>query len=67
VLGGAAWGISDLFGSSSAVGSIVISILAAMGAFVLWRLAQRSKVTAEDLDRTEAPAQTTAAPAAAPA
>jgi PiT family inorganic phosphate transporter len=64
VLGGVAWGISDLFGSSSALGSIVISLLAAIGAFVLWRLAQRSKVTPEDLDRTETPVQTQVAAAA---
>ena len=68
VLGGIAWSISDVFGSNSAVGSIVISVIAAIGAFVLWRLAQRSKVTAEDLDRTESPTPTTMPPppAAAP-
>jgi hypothetical protein len=45
----------------------VISVLAAIGAFVLWRLAQRSKVTPEDLDRTETPVQTQVAPAPAAA
>jgi PiT family inorganic phosphate transporter len=68
ILGGVAWGISDLFGSASDVGSIVIAALAALGAFTLWRLAQRSKVTPADLDRTEAPAETPQpAPAPAPA
>ena len=67
LLGAIAWGISDVFGASSAVGSIVISILAAVGAFILWRLAQRSKVTPEDLDRTDDPVTTSAAPAGAPA
>jgi PiT family inorganic phosphate transporter len=57
LLGGLAWSISNLFGATSNIGAVVIALLAAAGAFVLWRLAQRSKVTAEDLDRTE-PADT---------
>ena len=51
VLGGVAWEISDLFGSST-VGSIVIAVLTAALAFVIFRLAQRNKVTADQLDRT---------------
>ncbi|HEY1520330.1 MAG TPA: anion permease [Solirubrobacteraceae bacterium] len=52
VLGGLAWGIADLFGAHSNVGAIVIVALAAAGAFGLWTLAQRNKITPEDLDRT---------------
>jgi len=52
VLGGAAWGIADLFSAHSNVGALVITLLAAFGAFGLWTLAQRNKVTAADLDRT---------------
>jgi PiT family inorganic phosphate transporter len=52
VLGGLAWEISDGFGASSNAGSIVIAILAALGAFGLFTLAQRNKITAGDLDRT---------------
>ena len=66
VLGGVEWSIADIFGANSNVGAIVISLLAAAGAFVLWRLSQRSKVTADDLDRTDTPV-TTSQPAPAPA
>ena len=52
VLGGVAWEIADLFGSHSNVGAIVIVALAAAGAFGLWTLAQRNKITPKDLDRT---------------
>ena len=52
MLGGLAWGIADLFGAHSNVGAIVIVALAAAGAFGLWTLAQRNKITADDLDRT---------------
>ncbi|MGZ4219806.1 MAG: inorganic phosphate transporter [Solirubrobacteraceae bacterium] len=52
LLAGVAWEISDLFGASSNAGSLVIAILAALGAWGLWTLAQRNKVTADDLDRT---------------
>jgi inorganic phosphate transporter, PiT family len=51
VLGGVAWEISDLFGSSTD-GSIVIAVLAAAAAFVIFRLAQRNKITPDQLDRT---------------
>ena len=51
VLGAAAWEISDLF-SSSAAGSVVIALIAAAGAAVLYKLAQRNKITPEQLDRT---------------
>ena len=51
LLAAAAWEISDLF-SSSAAGSVVIALIAAAGAFVLFKLAQRSKITPDELDRT---------------
>ena len=50
VLGGAAWAISNIF--SPNLGAAVIVALAAAGAFGLWTLAQRNKVTPADLDRT---------------
>ena len=52
VLAGLAWGIADLFGAHSNVGAIVIVALAAAGAFGLWTLAQRNKITPDELDRT---------------
>ncbi len=52
VLGGVAWGIADIFGAHSNAGAIVIVALAAAGAFGLWTLAQRNKITPQDLDRT---------------
>jgi inorganic phosphate transporter, PiT family len=51
LLGAAAWEISDLFTNSGA-GSVVIALIAAAGAAVLFRLAQRSKITPDELDRT---------------
>jgi PiT family inorganic phosphate transporter len=51
LLGAAAWEISALF-SNSAAGSVVIAVIAAAGALALVRLAQRSKVTPDELDRT---------------
>jgi PiT family inorganic phosphate transporter len=51
VLGGVAWEINDLFSPNT--GAIVISALTAGVAFTLWTLAQRNKITAEDLDRTQ--------------
>jgi len=45
VLGGLAWEISDLFGSST-IGSVVIAVLTAA-------LAQRNKITPDQLDRTK--------------
>ena len=50
LLGGTAWAISNIF--SPDVGAAVIVALAAVAAFVLWSLAQRNKITAADLDRT---------------
>ncbi len=53
ILGGVAWEITDLFGLRSNLGAIVIAALAVAGAFGLWSLAQRNKITAADLDRTQ--------------
>jgi inorganic phosphate transporter, PiT family len=50
LLGGLAWAISNIF--SPNVGAAVIVALAAVGAFTLWTLAQRNKITPEQLDRT---------------
>jgi PiT family inorganic phosphate transporter len=51
LLAAAAWEISDLFGNSAA-GAIVTALIAAAGAAVLFKLAQRSKITPDELDRT---------------
>ncbi len=51
LLAAGAWEVTDLFSNSSA-GSVVIALLAAAGAMVLYKLAQRSKITPEQLDRT---------------
>ncbi len=52
ILAGLAWEITDIFGGHSNLGALVIAVLAVAGGFGLWSLAQRSKVTAADLDRT---------------
>ena len=61
LLAAAAWEISDLF-DSSAAGSVVIALIAAAGAVVLFQLAQRTRVTPGELDRTTVTPETTAAP-----
>ncbi|HUA44349.1 MAG TPA: inorganic phosphate transporter [Solirubrobacteraceae bacterium] len=52
LVGAAAWNISDLFGTNSDVGAIVIAVLAGVVAFGLYTLSKRNRVTAQDLDRT---------------
>jgi inorganic phosphate transporter, PiT family len=52
LVGAAAWKISDLFGTNSNAGAVVIALLAAAIAFGLWTLSKRNRVTAHDLDRT---------------
>jgi inorganic phosphate transporter, PiT family len=51
LLAAAAWEISSLF-TNSAAGSVVIALIAAAGALALVRLAQRNKITPDELDRT---------------
>jgi hypothetical protein len=53
LLGSVAYEISTRFGPHNNTGSIVIASLAALAAFVLFRLAQRDNVRPEDLDRTK--------------
>jgi PiT family inorganic phosphate transporter len=53
-VGAVAWAITDLFGSGSLVGGVVIAILLAIGAALIFRLAQKAPISAKDLDRTEA-------------
>jgi inorganic phosphate transporter, PiT family len=48
----AAWTISDLFGTNSEAGAVVIAAITAAAAFGLYTLSKRNRVTAEDLDRT---------------
>jgi PiT family inorganic phosphate transporter len=52
VMGGIAWEVSRIFGKGSAAGSVVIGVLAAITASLIFQLAQRNKVGAEDLDRS---------------
>jgi PiT family inorganic phosphate transporter len=52
ITGGIAWEISRLFGKGSTVGALIIGVAAAVGAFLIYRLARRNNVTAADLDRS---------------
>jgi PiT family inorganic phosphate transporter len=52
ITGGLAWEISRLFGKGSTVGALIIGVAAAVGAFLIYRLARRNNVTAADLDRS---------------
>jgi inorganic phosphate transporter, PiT family len=53
IVAAAAWEISDIFGKSSDVGSIVIVAITIVIAVVLWNISRRTAVTAADLDRTK--------------
>jgi inorganic phosphate transporter, PiT family len=53
IVAAAAWKISDIFGKSSDVGSIVIVAITIVIAVVLWHVSRRTAVTAADLDRTK--------------
>ncbi|MGI8713722.1 MAG: inorganic phosphate transporter [Solirubrobacteraceae bacterium] len=55
ILGAATWEVARLFGANSSGGTIVMAILAAGAAAVLFQLAQRNKVGANGLDRTHVP------------
>jgi PiT family inorganic phosphate transporter len=69
-LGAVTWEIARIFGANSSAGTIVMAILAAAAAALLFTLAQRSKVGADDLDRTHVSPEREAesgAPAAAAA
>ena len=60
IMGGVAWEVSRIFGKGSAAGSIVIGVLAAAGAALIFQLAQRNKIGAKDLDRSHVTAETEA-------
>ena len=59
LLSAVAWKVSHLFANSDA-GSLVIALIAS--ALLLFKLAQRSKTTPDELDRTTATPQDTVAP-----
>jgi PiT family inorganic phosphate transporter len=52
IVGGLMWHISDIFGTNTNAGAIVIASLAAAIALGLWTLSKRNRITASDLDRT---------------
>jgi PiT family inorganic phosphate transporter len=52
IMAAVAWEISRLFGDNSSGGTVVMAILAALAAAALFALAQRNKISADDLDRT---------------
>jgi PiT family inorganic phosphate transporter len=64
IIGAGAWEISDIFGKSSDVGSIVIVALTIAIAAGLWVISRRTAVTAADLDRTNISPEEEAARAA---
>jgi PiT family inorganic phosphate transporter len=50
--GAATWEVAHLFGANSTAGTVVMAVIAAVAAAGLFTLAQRNKVSANDLDRT---------------
>jgi PiT family inorganic phosphate transporter len=52
VMAAIAWEIAQIFGDNSSGGTVVMAILAALAAAALFALAQRNKISADDLDRT---------------
>jgi inorganic phosphate transporter, PiT family len=57
-LGWVTWQVANLFGSNSSVGTLVMAILAAIAGAGLYALAQRNRISAKDLDRTQVPPET---------
>jgi PiT family inorganic phosphate transporter len=51
-LGALSWEVANLFGDNSGVGTAVMACIAAVCAAALFTLAQRTKIGAHDLDRT---------------
>ena len=47
-----AWAVYDIIGKTTDVGAIVVVVLTIILAAMLWRVAQRSPISASDLDRT---------------
>jgi phosphate/sulfate permease len=66
LLAATAWQISDIFSNKDA-GAIVMVALTAMVALGLFLLAQRTKVTARELDRTQVAPEAESGLAATPA
>jgi PiT family inorganic phosphate transporter len=52
LIGAGAWEITNIFGAHGGAASVVIAVIAAALAAGVWTLAQRNKITADDLDRT---------------
>jgi inorganic phosphate transporter, PiT family len=63
VVAAIAYEISKIFGTHSSGGTVVMALLTAAAAAVLYRLAQRNKVGANDLDRTHISPENEAQPA----
>jgi PiT family inorganic phosphate transporter len=51
-LGAATWEVAHLFGANSTAGTVVMAVIAIIAASGLYTLAQRNKIGADDLDRT---------------
>ena len=64
IVGAGAWEVSDIFGKSSDVGSVVIVAATIVIAAALWTISRRTAVTAADLDRTHVTPEEEAARAA---
>ena len=54
-MGAATWEVAHLFGANSSSGTIVMAVIAIIAAAGLFTLAQRNRIGAEDLDRTNVP------------
>ncbi len=52
IMGAGAWEVARLFGAHSSGGVVVMALITAAAAAVLFQLAQRTKIGAADLDRT---------------
>jgi inorganic phosphate transporter, PiT family len=52
LIGAGAWELTNLFGVHGGVGSVVVAAITAGLAAGVWVLAQRNKITPDELDRT---------------
>ena len=63
LIGAGAWELTNLFGVHGGVGSVVVAAITAGLAAGVWVLAQRNKITPDELDRTHvSPLDETGAP-----
>jgi inorganic phosphate transporter, PiT family len=60
LIGAGAWEVTNIFGVHSGAASVVVAVITAGLAAGVWVLAQRNKITPDELDRTHVSPRTEA-------